>query len=101
MLHCTYFIRDLLQQRLNPGWMFAFEFQDEMRRREKASTMGSSSTRTTCTTERRSSGFVMSAEDYLDFASPGKRERLGASQRATFSGFIEFHEHNFIVFSEA
>lgn len=62
---------------------------------------GSSSTKTTCNTERRRSGFVMSAEDYLDFASPEKRQRLGASQRATFSEFIEFHEHNFIVFSEA
>lgn len=43
----------------------------------------------------------MSAEDYLDFASPEKRERLGLPRRATFSEFIEFHEHNFIVFSEA
>lgn len=44
---------------------------------------------------------MMLAEDYLDFASPEKRERLGVSQRATFSEFIESHEHNFIVFSEA
>lgn len=43
----------------------------------------------------------MSAEDFLDFSSPEKREHLVVSRRATFSEFIEFHEHNFIVFSEA
>lgn len=44
---------------------------------------------------------MMLAENFLDFSSPEIRERLGVSQWATFSEFIEFREHNFIVFSEA